>query len=214
MKGFTPLEIKNLRFLPNRKRVGSLTGFTLIEMMISVAIFAIVMTIALGALLAMSESDRKAQTLKSVINNLNFAMDSMSRSIRTGDTYHCDASQTPITTTRDCASSPVTSFAFHPAVGGGTVIYKLNNLATDATTCGQPSTRVGCIARSIDGGAYSSMTSPEVYIDTLNFYVNGAQDSSIQPKVTILVSGTVTVTATQTSKFNLQTSVTQRLYDQ
>jgi prepilin-type N-terminal cleavage/methylation domain-containing protein len=187
-------------------------GFTLIEMMVSVAIFAIVMVIALGSLLAMSESDRKAETLKAVINNLNFSIDSMSRSIRTGTVYHCDTAQLPLTSPRDCAGTPATSFSYQPAVGNA-VVYRLET--SNAALCGQPSGPVGCIVRSTDGGAtYSSMTSSEVYIGTLKFYVTGAQNAAIQPKVTILLSGVVTVTATQTSTFNLQTSVTQRIYDQ
>lgn len=39
-RGFIPLEIKNLRFLPIRKRVGSLTGFTLIETLVAVLLLA------------------------------------------------------------------------------------------------------------------------------------------------------------------------------
>ncbi len=184
------------------------------EMMVSVAIFAIVMTIALGALLSMAESDRKAQSFKSVINNINFAMDSMSRSIRTGQVYHCDTSQTPITSVRDCSATAASSFAFRPAESSNTTVYKLET--SNATLCGQPSSLVGCIVRSTDGGInYSAVTSSEVYIDTLNFYVTGSTvGDNIQPKVTILISGEVTVTATQKSKFNLQTSVTQRIYDQ
>lgn len=187
-------------------------GFTLVEMMVSVAIFTIVMVIALGSLLAMSESDRKAQTLKSVINNLNFSLDSMSRSIRTGSVYHCDASQLPVSATRDCISTPASSFAYQAATGN-TIVYKLET--SNATLCGQPASAVGCILRSIDGGNnYSAITSSEVYVNALKFYVIGAQGAGVQPKVTILMSGQVTVTATQNSLFNLQTSVTQRLYDQ
>lgn len=187
-------------------------GFTLVEMMVSVAIFSIVMTISLGALLAMSESDRKAQTLKSVINNLNFSLDSMSRSIRTGAAYHCDAAQVPLTAVRDCAGTPASSFAYQPA-SGGTFVYRLET--ANPVLCGQPPTKVGCIVRSTDGGStYSPLTSSEVFINALDFYVTGAEAASVQPKVTILISGVVNVSGTQTSPFNLQTSVTQRLYDQ
>lgn len=194
------------------KSAMSARGFTLVEMMVSVAIFAIVMTIALGSLLAMSESDRKAQTLKSVINNLNFSLDSMSRSMRTGTLYHCDAAQTPLTSTRDCTSSPASSIAYRSS-SGATVVYRLESAS--AALCGQPAGRIGCIVRSADGGAtYSAITSPEVYLEALNFYVTGAQSAAVQPKVTILISGEVTVNATQSSSFNLQTSITQRLYDQ
>ena len=210
------LKIKNKSQKTNFKR-----GFTLVEMMVSVAIFAIVMTIALGSLLAMSESDRKAQTLKSVINNLNFSLDSMSRSIRTGQAYHCDSLQLPLSDPRDCKDTsqggPATSFAYQPAQGGATVVYRFETSDTAAAVCGQPAGKVGCITRSFDGGnTYLAITSPEVFISALNFYVIGAAESpsTIQPKVVILISGVVTVTATQTSAFNLQTSVTQRLYDQ
>lgn len=207
-----------LKIKTTLQKARSVRGFTLVEMMVSVAIFAVVMTISLGALLAMSESDRKAQTLKSVINNLNFSLDSMSRAIRTGTSYHCDVSAPTVNsltvTVRDCAGAPGNSFAFR-ASGGTITVYRLTTSDTDATLCGQPTGRVGCIVRSTDGGStYSALTSSEVYINTLSFYVTGATAATVQPKVTILISGVVTVTATQTSPFNLQTSVTQRLYDQ
>ena len=177
--------------------------------MVSVAIFTIVMTISLGALLSMSESDRRAQALKSVINNLNFSMDSITRSIRTGQTYHCDISQGTITAARDCATIAAPSFAFRSAEGT-TVSYCLynNSIRREITQPGF-SPDSSCAA-----GGFSSITSSEVRIDTLSFYVTGAESASVQPKVTILISGVVSVSGTQTSAFNLQTSVTQRLYDQ
>lgn len=200
--------LKNPRVSPIALRP---RGFTLVEMMVAVAIFAIVMTVALGALLSMSESDRKAQTLKSVINNLNFALDSMSRSIRTGSVYHCDSSQGSLTAPRDCEATGASSLAYQPALGG-TVIYRLET--SSAVLCGQTG-QIGCIVRSTDGGVtYGAITSSEVYINSLTFYVNGAESAFVQPKATILISGVVKVSGMQTSPFNLQTSVTQRLYDQ
>lgn len=197
-----------------RRAPTSAKGFTLIEMLVSVAIFSIVMTIALGSLLAMSESDRKAQTLKSVINNLNFALDSMSRSIRTGINYHCDMSQGVATSPRDCASTAGTSFSFLSAEGE-TVMYRLQNQGSDRTVCGQPAGSVGCIARSTDNGVtFSAITSPEVVVSSMSFYVTGAESVGVQPKVTILLSGSVQSSGTGQTPFFLQTSVTQRLYDQ
>lgn len=181
-------------------------GFTLIEILVSVAIFATVMVIALGALLSMTESDRKAQTLKSVINNLNFSLDAMSRAMRTGVNYHCDVAQTPVTTPRDCASTPATSVAFLSAEGQ-TVRYCRGN----GSACSSTGTAV---LVSKGTGAYSPLTASEVTITNLQFYVTGATDSQLQPHVVILLSGRVPVSASQTSTFDLQTSVTQRLYDQ
>ncbi len=181
-------------------------GFTLIEILVSVAIFTTVMVIALGALLSMSESDRKAQTLKSVINNLNFTLDAMSRSMRTGVNYHCDVSQGTITATRDCSSTPATSVAFL-AADNQTVKYCRGN----GSTCSASGTAV---LVSKGSAAYAPLTASEVAITNLQFYVTGAQSATIQPYIVILLSGRVQVSASQTSAFDLQTSVTQRLYDQ
>ena len=190
-------------------------GFTLIEMLVSTAIFTVVMVIALGALLAMSESDRKAQTLKAVINNLNFSLDSISRAVRTGNGYHCGSSSGG-----DCAAYPGgTSFYFTTADGAPTA-YRLENSVTDinaAVVCSQPVT-AGCLARSTDGGTtWAAVTAPEVIITNLSFYLRGSgvgSADSVQPKLTILMSGYVQVTGTRQTIFNLETSVTQRLYDQ
>ncbi|MSR70448.1 type II secretion system protein [Candidatus Kaiserbacteria bacterium] len=183
-------------------------GFTLVEILVSVAIFATVMVIALGALLAMAESDRKSQTLKSVINNLNFSLDSMSRSIRVGDTYHCDASVAPLTSPRDCQDAPGADSIAYRAPSGATAIFCRGS----STTCDSTGTS---ILRSIDGGLnYAPITAPEVKISNFSFFVVGAESATVQSKVTILISGAVQVTGTQQSQFNLQTSVTQRLYDE
>ena len=194
-------------------------GFTLIEMLVSIAIFTVVMVIALGALLAMSSADRKAESLKSVVNNLNFSIDSMARSLRTGTQYNCGSSSGGNCT----AGGP--SLYFTSASGVQTA-YRLENLATDpgsaAAICGQVSPNVGCVARSTDGGSsWYAITSPEVVINpspsTILFYLIGAPPGTadnIQPKVVMTISGTVQVTPTDSSTFHVQTAITQRFYDQ
>jgi prepilin-type N-terminal cleavage/methylation domain-containing protein len=207
-------------------------GFTLIETMVSVAIFSVVMVIALGALLAISASDRKAENLKSVINNLNFALDSMSRAIRTGSNWSCGVGG-------DCWNTGSNTFTFL-ASNGQTVSYRLESLNTDAanaaSVCGQVSPNIGCIAKSINNGAWLAITAPEVIITDFSggspasylFYVNGSSVAdTIQPIVVITISGYVNLTGgvtsqaacnttngTQCSIFHLQTAITQRIYDQ
>ncbi len=183
-------------------------------MLVSTAIFTVVMVIALGALLAMSESDRKAQTLKSVINNLNFSIDSISRAVRTGYGYSSGCAGGG-----DCTTPPgASSFSFS-AADGSTIAYRLENTSTDpsaGTVCGQ-SVAIGCLARSINGGAWAAVTAPEVVITNLSFYLLGSgltPSDTFQPKLTVLMSGYVQVTGTRRTNFNLETSVTQRLYDQ
>jgi prepilin-type N-terminal cleavage/methylation domain-containing protein len=188
-------------------------GFTLIELMVSVAIFAIVMVIALGALLSISAADRKAETIASVMNNLNFAIESMTRNIRTGVDYHC-------TTVGggDCTSGS-DLFKFTAANGLETV-YKFDNSAL----CQQTGAVQGCIVRSTDGGStYAAITAPEVVVTNvsgtggLTFYLRGSalgsSGDNAQPNVVITITGYVQVNPTQKANFALQTSATQRLYD-
>lgn len=63
-------------------------GFTLIEIMVSLAIFTVVAVIAVGALLKVMDANRKSINLKTAINNLNFALESMSREMRVGSDYY------------------------------------------------------------------------------------------------------------------------------
>ncbi len=226
--------MKNYTRLPAGRQ-----GFTLIEMLVSVAIFTIVMVIALGALLSLSEADRKAQTINAAVNNLSFAIDSMSRLMRTGINYHCgsDTSTRALTESQNCINAfssppgPQPQMAFQvvdDSLSGCTkgsactVVYCLSvegstNSCNSAVSCAAGSS---CsILRAICAGAsctsYTPITSPEVSISSLSFYVTGsALGDTIEPKATILVSGTVPVTATKSTAFNLQTSVTARLYGQ
>ncbi len=188
-------------------------GFTLVELLVSVAIFSVVMTMALGALLALSVADRKAQTMKSAIDNLTFSLDSMTRAMRTGSNYHCGIGGAP-TTPQDCNATGANYITFTQA-GGSQVYYQLDT--ANAATCGQTTGSVGCIERSSDGVTWYPITSPDIIIQNTGFlfHVVGAPvGDSLQPKVLVTVSGLVQVSSTQTNTFRMQSSVTQRIYDQ
>src|SRR3990167_5891431 len=76
------LKAKTYKLEPN-------TGFTLIEIMVAVSIFAIVAVITTGALVTANNTNRKAQAIKLAIDNLNFAVDSMVLNLGNGGRYHC-----------------------------------------------------------------------------------------------------------------------------
>jgi len=96
-----------------RESIGSVRGFTLIEIIISLGIFAVVAVIAIGALLKVLSANKKAQSVQDAVTNLNFAMDTMLRDIRTGSKYDCTTSvgiYTPTIPTVPCDfQSPDTS---------------------------------------------------------------------------------------------------------
>jgi prepilin-type N-terminal cleavage/methylation domain-containing protein len=201
-------------YTPNTQR-----GFTLIELLVSVALFTIVMVTALGALLSLSAASRRAQAFKSAIDNLSSAVESMTRNIRTGSGYHCGS-----LTGGNCTTGGVNNYTFvFTAFNGQTTYYRLENTTTDsanaATVCGQTSGTVGCLARSTDGTNWLAITAPEVVVESVGypFYVFGTAVGSadnIQPRVIFTVRGYVQVTGTIQIPFNIQTNVTQRIYDQ
>jgi|SRR6185437_4132907 len=198
-------------------------GFTLIELMVSVAIFSIVMVMALGGLLSLSVADRKAASLKSAIDNLSFGIDSMSRTIRTGQNYHCGSGGVD-TTPQDC--TVLNGGANYLTLLGpgtmGQVYYQLDT--SNAATCGQTAGAVGCLERRLGAsGAWIPITSPDIIISSADslgnpytiFHVIGSPTGdNIQPQVIITLNGVVQVTPVQKTTFHLQTSVTQRIYDQ
>lgn len=66
------------------------SGFTLIEMIVSLGVFSMVVTTAVGAMLVLIATNQRLQAEQSVMTNLAFALDTMTREIRTGYNYYCD----------------------------------------------------------------------------------------------------------------------------
>ncbi len=189
-------------------------GFTLIEIMVAVSIFAIVMLVGVGALLTMVEVNKRAQNINSVMNNLNAAVEQMSRSIRVGSTYYCGDSSVPpspliLSEPRDCAQSGGLLVAFEETGGdpddiNDQVVYRLNGTHLE---------------RSLESGAndtWVAITAPEVEITNFRFYVRGSTPYSggdlEQPRILMVIKGTADVQGGPT-EFTVQSSITQRLID-
>lgn len=71
------------------------SGFTLIEMLVSLSLFTIVMTITLGTLLILIKGNQVSVAEQSVMDTLAFSLDSMTREIRTGSYYVCVSANGP-----------------------------------------------------------------------------------------------------------------------
>jgi prepilin-type N-terminal cleavage/methylation domain-containing protein len=64
-------------------------GFTIIEMMIAIAIFSVVIIYGMQALLNANFVHKKSQDMRSLMDSLTFALDDMSKNIRVGYNYNC-----------------------------------------------------------------------------------------------------------------------------
>lgn len=186
-------------------------GFTLVEMIVAVALFAIVMLVSVGALLALVGANRKAQALQSVMNNLNIALDGMVRAVRMGSEYHCGAGT--ITTPQSCEEDGDTRLAFKPFCDEdcdplNRWVYLYDD---DGSYCGE-----NRLCKSENSGVdYFAVTAPEVTIDNLRFYVIGTTaGDTVQPKVVIEVKGTAGSRQVKTTTtFNIQATAVQRILD-
>ncbi len=174
-------------------------GFTLIELMVATSIFMMVMLVAMGSLIVTSNSAKKSQTLNFTMDNLSFAIESMSRSLRMGTNYYCADSFSfgEDMGVSDCVLG-AEGIAFKPVglsssrrmaywVNGGTI----QRCDTDPT--------VSCV----------DIVSPNIDIDTLKFFVNGTGDDDIQPSIYMILKGSVTIKEEVTS-FAIQTMISQR----
>ncbi len=213
------------------------TGFTLIEMIVSLAVFSVVITISIGALLMLIATNQKLQAEQSVLTNLSFALDSMTREIRTGTQYLCvslNNYNTPFTappisifeegvnlaglgdTTEDCPAGNSNNRKLH-----GLTFFEGGQSITNA-----PDTRIlyffdnqdNTIYRRISGGNRQSIVSSGIFIEDAQFYVTGSEawggagGDVLQPAVTIFIKAREKDDPTAKS-FEIQTTITQRTLD-
>ena len=167
-------------------------------MMTAVSVFLVVMTISMGAILSIFDANRKSTSAKTVMDNLNFAVETMSREIRFGTRYHCGSTGNQ-TNPQNCVSGD--TYISFLASDGAQTVYRLTGSA---------------IEKSVDGGSgYVSITAPEIVISSLTFYVLGATGApdTLQPKTIIKITGTAGTKTNTRTAFTLETMASQRLID-
>lgn len=188
-------------------------GFSLIEMLVSIALFAVVVTTSVGTLLVLVDANAKSQSIQIAINNLSFAVDVMARQLRTGTDFYCGFYQSNITSgsslesgARNCTNGLTHSaIAFTDTRTGQRIGYGLAN---------SNSTIIQRRIDGVSGNAWLDMTSSNVRITNLDFWVTGSgSGDTIQPSITIFIEATVGDVTGLGSQFQLQTTVVQRKLD-
>lgn len=194
----------NSRFFGLAKGKVSQGGFTLIEIMVSVAIFAIIMTTGIGALVSLTNSYKISQKNKQVNDSLNYTLETMTRELRLGRDYRANASSANQSPLDDSGSS----IGFIATDNRGYIIFYLDN---------------GILYRERYSGTlgYSNdaLTNPdEVTITDINFTVIGTGDITNdgnyqQPLVWIQIQAIPAGAENDTVPSAIQTLVSQRILD-
>lgn len=180
--------------------------------MVATTIFTIIMLMGVGSLVTSSNAAKSAQKLQIAVDNVNFAMESMTREIRMGTNYYCANSYTMSKddkSVRDCGNGGIIAFTpqqigLNPPsrVGYFKEAIIINGVAgSTLKRCEYVNNNYNC----------ASIVSPSVNVEGMGFYVKGADGSTvnIQPSVRILMKGTISINGVGTP-FALQTMASQR----
>ncbi|MBP6858024.1 MAG: prepilin-type N-terminal cleavage/methylation domain-containing protein [Candidatus Pacebacteria bacterium] len=183
------------------------SGFTLVEVMVSLMIFTIVVLAAVGSLYTVNSASRKVQAMRSVLDNLTFAIESMSRTVRTANSVVCGGSF-------NTSGNPNCIFSDQ---GQNSYLLVASTLGTEQLVeyrLGFHSNGKGAVQKRLqESGVWSnwiSLTAPEIDIKKLLFYVDGASSSDdIQTSVQMFISGEASANNV-VSPFAVQTYISER----
>ncbi|MCF7865388.1 MAG: type II secretion system GspH family protein [Candidatus Pacebacteria bacterium] len=207
--------MKYISSLKRNKSKYSERGFTLIEMLVSVGLFSVVMLVSVAAILSIIGNNKKAQGINNVVNNLNFAIESMVRDMKTGYLYKCSYSW-PISQGIDnlCPSStsPVDKVAFVSTLSGTPTAVEYSFVAP--TTDGSGVYTPGHIVkRTAPSNNFVDLTSSsDVDIQSIKMYVSSpAPGAGTQPGIFLIISGKANILENEVTEFGLQTFISQRI---
>ena len=169
----------------------SKSGFTLVEMLVAVGIFVIVAFIVTSVFITLANANRKAQSIRLVMDNLNFAIDSIALKMREGTDYDCPDDQ----------GNNCNEVSFRTS-DSQFITYYLRDDDVDGKSVGRIFTCTG--SGCTDG---TPITAEQV--DITNFIVKINRDPGPRALATLLIQGSAGAGKTVT-RFNIQTSVAER----
>ncbi len=192
-------------------------GFTLIEMLVTVSLFAIIVTIAIGGFVNAERTQRQVSSLISAQSNISLALEQMARQVRTGylfcstygNTQAVVGSSTTALADCGCVLSPspapygswtCDTLDFYDA-GSNNIVYSLQN---------------GALIESVNSNASSSITGNTVSVKYLKFQLYGQTEGDHwPPRVTISlgISPSSTDPGISSDVLNLETTVSARTID-
>ena len=211
------------------------SGFSLVEMMVAIAIFMVVAVVAVAALLKIVDADRKSKTLQDTVNNINFAMDSITREIRVGSDYTLDKSGEYDSSINPATYNQTSDSALNLSQGAS-IAFLSSNTATgsNGNPCNltyayyfspvlnsspqtwtiekaQQSTNSQC-TDSLGGSntQYAPIIDPSIIITAYSIKVVEG-NSLVQPSVFLYIRGYTGKDVNTQTYFDLQTTISERI---
>lgn len=188
-------------------------GFTLVELMVSVAIFTIVVVAVIGSVYTANASARKVEAAQTALNNVHFAMESMVRTIRTGTIISCTDNITlpdDGTGEDNCHTTGASSGAIVIRNTLGKDSYVKYYWDSNTNSIRKQELLITNGTPALSWGPSIALTSPAVEISRSTFNFVGLDNTSQNQRgASIVIKGFAVVDTTKTP-FTIQTFVSQR----
>lgn len=196
----------------NKNKKGLNKGFSLVEMLVAIAVFMSIMTIAISSLISIISANKKSQAIKSTVDNVTFALENISRDMRTGTDYHCFVSESE-GFSKACSPDGASAIGYVRGNGQGVIYQYYNNENLDKPAL----IKRYCEADLTDCEPEISLISRDsgINIQNMKFYIIGSDKEfdlldRTQPRVVITASGLISSRGSEDTSFNLQTNISQR----
>ena len=192
----------------------SQSGFTLIELMVSLSLFVIVVLALVMSLFTVNDASRKVQAMRVVMDNLNFATESISRTVRTGTDFACGGGTTAISCplSGDTNIPQAESFSVRSTLGERRFIEYRWGLVNGKGVIEKRSTGIlsdGTLDN--DTTPWIAITAPEIDVESFHLYVDGADTGdSVQPNVIMKIEGVASAGLDNIAPFAIQSYLSQR----
>ena len=182
----------------------SSAGFTLVELIVALGLFAMVAVISLDALLAVSYAQKEAIAGQNNFDNIRFSLEAMTKEIKAGEDFDCNQGTAGLNNC-EYPSGGRSTLAFSNDQGVQVTYLLTSGQLVRRTTTGPCST----------APSFCPITAKSVQISRLLFFLSGAPlADSEQPRITVVMEGqTPGFKAGLTERFNLQTTVAARPLD-
>ncbi|MBI3420803.1 MAG: prepilin-type N-terminal cleavage/methylation domain-containing protein [Candidatus Sungbacteria bacterium] len=170
-------------------------GFTLVEMMVAISLFAIIMVVTVDIMLTVLTVQSKTTELQAMQDNARFSLELITKELRTGINH---SSETPV-----CGAS---GSEIHFTATSGERVYYLDAATKRIMRATQAVTGADqCAGRA--NNRFSAFTADGVAVEELTFLVrgNGAGPNDGQPAITVALF--------IAPSLRLQTTVVQRARD-
>ena len=164
-------------------------GFTIVELLVSIGLFAVIISVAMGGFVRALRTQRQVVALINANSNVSLVVEQLAREIRTGYNF-------------PSVSGAQTSLAFTDAKGE-TITYA-QGVAADGS---------GTITRQVNDGSPAQITADNVDIRYLNFTL--LNSPNYPPRITITIGlspSAASAPIVSENVTNIQTTISARSF--